>query len=622
MAVNSRVNFLGQERVDAPFLRLSESDVAGDFDLLAGLVVAGKQPLVVKGFSISSFTVGTQASNLVLDVTNGLILHYQASASGSCFAIQPDRSSEVLSSTANARVSGSFIPSSTNYVGLDLTLQADGTTEGKAAFYIPDLQEEQIRSVPLQMTVDYRIVISAEPFETFPSILPIAIVNTDNVNAVLSVIDARNLLGRLGSGGSSPDSTYYFNWPSGRKEVTGKPFSGGDKEIPSLKDWMNAVMTRIWEIGGGERWCSATADRNVKLIQSGSPFTSNNEYFEWDGTNLHWKGLSFIFANCTGYTNEIADQTTSVANLTNLADQECIYVDIDYRSNLTGVNAVTCQKANITTLGAATPPLARFVIAVRIGAKVFTRDSNFAVGQELIFRLRDAAKSNPLIRRAMCRCATSPSLLVQPLGDFFVTEGGSWVCVTHSVASTLNLSTISGGLTPNALYFVYAYSVAGVVNFEATVTAPDDSLTFKNGTTTHALVSIFATEHLLNVMPYKQGGGKFRYEKRTGTGSGVRGNLILDGGNATVITTISLGHSVPLFASEAELNIHYTSGLAASTTQLNVVGEAIPVLLQNVPLSSSYAGSTSVIVNASKQVDYKVGNAADSNNVWIAGFNV
>lgn len=622
MAVNSRVNYLGQERIDAPFLRLSESGVAGDFDLLAGLVIAGKQPLVVKGFSIGSFAVGTAASNLVMDVTNGLILHYEASASGSVFTIPSDRSSEVLSSTSNARVSGSFVPSSTNYVGLDLTLQPDSTTEGKAAFYIPDLQAEQIRSVPLQMTVDYRIVITTEPFETFPSILPIAIVNTDNVSAVLSVNDARNLLGRLGSGGSSPNPTYYFNWPSGRKEVTGKPFSGGDKEIPSLKDWMNAVMTRIWEIGGGERWCTATADRNVKLTQSGAPFASNNEYFEWNGTNLLWKGLSFIFANCTGYINQIADQTTSVVNLTDLADQECIYADIDYRSDLTGANAIVCQKANIKTLGSATPPLARFIIAVRIGANIFTRDSNFAVGQELIFRLRDAVKSTPLIRRSICRCATSPSLVVQPLGSFFVTEGGTWVCINHSIASTLNLNTISGGLLANLLYYVYAYSLAGVVNFEASTTAPDSSLTFKSGTTTHALVSIFATDHLTNVMPYKQGGGKFRFEDRTPVGGGVRGNLILDGGNSVVITTISLGNSLPLFASEVEVNLYYTAGAMASSVQLNALGQTIPLLLQNVASTNSYASTCSFVVNASKSIDYKVGNNTDTNSIWIGGFNV
>lgn len=623
MAVNSRVNLLGQERIDAPLLRLIESEVAGDFDLLAGLVIAGKEPLIVKGFSIGSFTVGTLASNLILDVTNGLILHYQASASGSIFTIPADRSSEVLSSVTNSRVTGSFIPSSTNYVGLNLTLQADNSTESQNAFYIPDLQEEQIRSVPLQKTVDYTIVISAEPFETFPAVLPIAIVNTDNVNTVVSVIDARNLLGRLGSGGSSPNLTYSFEWPSGRKEVAGKPFNGGDKEIPSLKVWMNAVMSRIWELGGGERWCSATSDRNVKMIQTGTTFTSNNEYFEWDGTNLHWRGLQFIFPNTTGYINQIADQTTDVINLTNLADKECIYVDLDYRSNLTGINSIVAQKGNLTTLGSATLPLARYIIAVRIGTKVYTRDSYFAVGQDLIYRLRDTAKSNPLIRRAICECSTSPSLVIQPLNSFFVIEAGSWVCLNHSTPSTLNLSALPGPLAANTLYFVYAYSVAGVVTFEVSTTVPDSSLTFKSGgAMTHALVSIFATDHTPDVLLYKQGGGKLRYTKRTLGGGGVRGNMILDGGTANVITTISLGHSVPSFASEVQVGVYYTSGAGASTTQLNVVGEVIPLLLQNVPAASSFGGEIPIVVNATKQIDYKVGSALDSDSLWIAGYNV
>jgi hypothetical protein len=288
--INRQTNFLGQMRVDVPHLRALESSVAADFDVLGGEVLAGRQPLVVKGFKVNmTGAVGVAASALQVQVAGSLILHHGASVSGSVFSVPDDRADEVLSST-NPRVSGSFTASQTNYVGVDLSRSADDDTSDTVQFLDADSKKEVAKTVPLARTLDYRFVISTTDFTSQPNVLPIAKVVTDSANNVVSVADARNLMFRLGSGGDSPDNQHEFPWNGTRYENTGGDvFSGGDKAPESFKDWMDAVMTRLWEIGGGEFWYSATADRNVTMIWTGTTFT-NGENFEWDGTQPPLEG--------------------------------------------------------------------------------------------------------------------------------------------------------------------------------------------------------------------------------------------------------------------------------------------------------------------------------------------
>ena len=184
---------------------------------------------------------------------------------------------------------------------------------------------------------------------------------------------------RGGSGGGASDELYAYPWAQGRVPINSGGFRGGDRAIASLKDWMDAAMTRLWEVAGGERWFSAVTPTNVKLTRSGALFT-NGEHFEWDGTDLHWKGLKFVFPNSTGYYNAVADQTTNSAGLTDLADGECVYVDLDFSANRTGGTALVAAKATSALLGSPTVPGGRHVLAWRVGSSVYSRDQAWAVG--------------------------------------------------------------------------------------------------------------------------------------------------------------------------------------------------------------------------------------------------
>jgi hypothetical protein len=305
------------------------------------------------------------------------------SESGTIFWVPSTREIEVLNSS-NPRLSGSFTANQTNYIGLDMKRSADIDTTDSAQFLDANTRAETGKSVPLARTLDYRIVVGTTSFSSQPTILPIAKVVTDSLNNVVSIEDARRMMFRLGSGGDFPDVQSAYTWPGTRAEnLTGDVFAGGDKPIDSLKTWMDAVMSRLWDIGGGEYWYSATADRNVNMIWTGATFT-NGENFEWDGTNLHWKGLKFLFDNSSGYYNDITNQTGNSAGLTDLADGECLYVDLDRTQNLTGGSALVAVKAPLLTLGASAVPGARQVLAWRIGSAVYSRFWRYPVGTTFI----------------------------------------------------------------------------------------------------------------------------------------------------------------------------------------------------------------------------------------------
>jgi hypothetical protein len=459
MSVIRQANLLGQQRLDIPHLRAIESSVAADFDLLAGQIMAGKNPLVVQGFNLIGLPAGTPASQLQLQVAASVILHPEASESGTIFQVPAARAPETLNAS-NARVQGGFTANSVNYIGIDLRRTADASTADLVQFLDADTSLENPKTVPLGRTLDYVIVISTQDFSTTPGVAPLAKVTTDAFNNIATngIEDARNLTFRLATGGTITDWKHQFPWPGGRGEPgsngaqPNSDFTSGDKSITSLKDWIDAAMTRIWELGGGEYWYSATADRNVKLFRAGSTFT-NGDWFSWDGTNLLWKGLTVIFDNSTGTFNQIADQTSSLPGLTNLADGECIYVDLDRTQNRSGGNALQPVKAQLSTLGVPVTPGARLVLAWRRGSgnqAVVTRDAQFPVNATFV--VATTVSTGVVQLHAASTTPTSPLVLTD--GDFDVANGVVALNANKQASivatSGIALTTISGANSDGA----------------------------------------------------------------------------------------------------------------------------------------------------------------------------
>lgn len=438
MSVLRKLNVLPQLRVDAPHLRMIESAVAGDFDTVVGKMMAGGKPFVVRGFTLTGTSVGSAANQMALVTADSIAVNLNASESGSFLWIPANRPNETLDSATNGKVTGSFASGVTNYVGIDFKRSPDASTTDLAKFLDADslssVKTESTRSIPLGLTLDYRIVISTVPFSSTPNIIPIAKVVTNVNNAISTIIDARPMMYRLATGGDFPNAQNVYSWPFNRVDSPVlSVFSGGDKNIVSDKDWRDAVMSRLWELGGGESWYSPTADRNVRMVyDSGSVFV-NGQNFETVSSNLHWRGLSILFDNSSGsgvYYNEIADQLVDSTGLTNLAVGECIYVDIDRTQNLTGVAALVPQKAALQTLGAPVVPGSRFVIAWRTSDAgsftIWTKDGSYPVDTTFFV----AATSSAMGVVKLTGVAATPAAPVVPVieaGNGITLPGGIYM---------------------------------------------------------------------------------------------------------------------------------------------------------------------------------------------------
>lgn len=377
MAVNSEFNWLGQQRVDLPHLKLIESAVRYDFDALAYMIV-GETPQIVRGFDLIFGGVGVEASRITIKTAGAKVIHNLASDSGSIFSVPSTRALEILDPSTNTRMEGSFSPDTTNYVSIDLRRTVDSSTSDLVQFLSPSTNTESGQKVPLRRTLDYKFIIRKTDFSFDLSLLPILIVTTNKLNVITAIKDARPLLGRLNPGSTYTSDIATYGWPGGRPNVESAATSSisGDKALTGLKPWMNAVMHRLHEIGGGQYWYSLAADRNVNLHTGRTVFASTGESFEIDSGHLHWQGLSFGFDNSPQYTLTIDDQTTDQAGLTDLANGECVYCDLDR----TTASTVALQKGTLTSLGGSLRPGQRWVVCSRIGDKYYVNGVPWPIG--------------------------------------------------------------------------------------------------------------------------------------------------------------------------------------------------------------------------------------------------
>lgn len=247
MGVHRRMNWLGQERVEVSHLRLMESAEAADFDAL-GYAIAKDKSYVLRGLSLNANGIGGSADALLLKVADAQFVNWRASESGSMFLLPLDAADEVLNG-GNGRVVGGFTPGATNYISLDVTSIADPNSIDTARFKDADNGNEFTGSVPITRVLDWRIYISTVPFSQATGRLAIAQVVTDATNNAVSLTDSRSLLFRLNAlrrvSPLNPSTSY---------DGLVDPFIGGDKDLFSLRDWMEVVMTRLQDLGGAGNW--------------------------------------------------------------------------------------------------------------------------------------------------------------------------------------------------------------------------------------------------------------------------------------------------------------------------------------------------------------------------------
>ena len=260
MAVLGRLLISSAERLDLPDLLSIDSYSAGDWKYFMDTLVGEDTPYIIKGFDVAQpgLAIGTQS--ISINIADSA-MYYPGSGAGSFFYGLPAGNPSVQPLVP------SLILNATNYVYLTFT--TFNTAEDTRAFWDPDANggagNEFTQEVNTESVIQVQVNVSTGSFPD--NTVPVAIVVMNNT-AITSIEDARPMMFRLGSGGIAPNPSNRFAWPaipSVQYEqletpitITApnqpNPFQGGDKNITSLKQWMDAVMSQLANLSGSQYW--------------------------------------------------------------------------------------------------------------------------------------------------------------------------------------------------------------------------------------------------------------------------------------------------------------------------------------------------------------------------------
>lgn len=273
MSVKQRFNWLDNMRVDKPHLKSIDDSILFDFkSLLQGFVA--DSPYILRGFDVNNpgAAINGNASNLQIIVDSATVW-MPAQADGAFLRTPAGTANETLN-TANTKVTGSFTAAAINYISVQFSRATDPTTNDLVAFWDVDAEVEFTKTVPLGLVLNYQFVINTSGFGTNS---PVGVITTDSSNNVIQIANAKNSMFRLGKGGASPNSAY--NWaysvatenPLTLSTSGGpNPYAGGDWELHTFKDWMDAVMTEIKTMKGSAYWYAPGSSSlpSVNLLDS------------------------------------------------------------------------------------------------------------------------------------------------------------------------------------------------------------------------------------------------------------------------------------------------------------------------------------------------------------------
>ena len=280
MSVKRRLALYSGQRVDIPHIRALESAVSFDFDsVLRGMFTGLNKPYVIRGFDMVIPSASISADTLVMQVADSAVLHSSAAESGTILTVPAGQADEVLNAE-NSRVFGAFQVNSINYVSLEYRRITDVTTVDQTAGWSPSQDLEFQRAAPIGKILDYRFVISTSGFGTN---LPLYVVKTNAFGIVEYITKGVSSLFRLGTGGANPNASNSFLWGNYNNIQTANPrrewvndntslpnslsvkpgadsnaFMFGDFSITTMKEWMDAVMTRFKELGNSEYWYTSS----------------------------------------------------------------------------------------------------------------------------------------------------------------------------------------------------------------------------------------------------------------------------------------------------------------------------------------------------------------------------
>lgn len=360
MAIERRFTGYSGIRVDLPHLRSLESAVSKDFDNTLRNVITGlSKPYLLKGFEIKIPDAAINANSLQITASGSAILHSTSSQSGTIFVVGASTPDDSLNSS-NTNVIGSFQNNAANYVSVELVRVSDPDSADQTAGWSESQKSQFNRTVPIAAILEYRYIISTSGFSTN---IPLYIVGVSVTGAVQYITNARPSLFRLGTGGSVPNPFYSFpfgglsnpqdpnlprrEWVNEAPSVNPNPmtalpgddplaFRYGDWSIHTLKDWMDAIMTRFKEITNSTYWY-------VNSLTNGSSLNIFDVWYDSSGSVMTGSGymnynlILEIGAISNGYLQSQQNDSTVLPG------------DV-YVQGLTSGNTATLQSFNNTQL--------------------------------------------------------------------------------------------------------------------------------------------------------------------------------------------------------------------------------------------------------------------------------
>ena len=268
MAVLGRLLVSSAERLDLPDLLSLDSYGAGDWKYFLKGLVGDTKPYILKGFDVIDplNAIGTQSCSIRVADS---VTFYPGSNSGSFFHGLQEGNTQAAPLVPELR------KNAINYVYA--TFSTYNTSVDTRAFWDPDkdggvggefTQDVNTESV---LKVDINVSTGSFPANT----VPIAKITVGPV-VITAIEDARDLMFRLGSGGINPNPFNTYAWRSqpgsqyARSEPPTQmlaggvnPFQGADKNILTLKEWMDAIMSKLRELGGTTYWYDDTSSFSI-----------------------------------------------------------------------------------------------------------------------------------------------------------------------------------------------------------------------------------------------------------------------------------------------------------------------------------------------------------------------